>query len=770
MALMHNHFLQRETVAFAFVASSLTGTRDLIDGVLPIFTPVLSQMAKRSAIFDADDFAKNVTNSLHIPMKPLVASALKPKLVRAGFLKQRRGRSDIYTIESQAFQSHGGHVNVDMLQEKFNKLLDDFCLFMREQSAEGTIPSDDDIKEGFRKRILTLEFLNVIEPDASNRSQPEIFEMEQFLDAKHEEKSAWEQEVYLDLKTAEFVESIKNNSEKTKILEMLVKGTLIAEVVFSLVPRSDSAQLLRDVSVVVDAPLLLNRLDLSAVSEDVGYATDLFDMMRYSQVRICAFTHSLSEMERILETAIKDQGDTSFREREGGGWNARPLLGERLARDNKTHMRAIRASKNIRGAVEELGVTIINSNECRSNDYLCHCDTDMESVLQHALSGWNRGYKATEADAASVATTMRLREGNNPMSIVEAQWLFLTSSHLMAKNANGLLHGKGLISSLGIPPVMTDRELAASLWFSAGSSNDTMLSKYARDKIVALCSATLEPHGGITSKIRAILAEMGMEDQLENFKVFMGSDRARHFIMLESRGNPSNITCETVMGYLDMMRRKMTDEDTKEATAQTAAQKDAERQASEKLLKERIAISEQKAVENASERDTWRDSAKSEKERAEDLSAQIKASERERQTIADARDDLRQKMLENEEHRWEAFRNSIDKILNECHAEVALKIGVGFGVFSGMIPLLIAPEMGGLLGMAVGLTVGGAAWKTAASTKWGKRILYRRLVAKKAHIRIHDMASALGISRDDHQIIDDDKDGIKIVRKNSPLQ
>ena len=225
---MPNQILSRETISFSFIATGITQSGDVIDGVIPIFTPILRQMAENSSVFVPQDFASTFTKSYGLPMTPLVAQSLAPKMVNAGFLVPRTGHPDSFVICTSSISSQEmDNIGVGELQKQFDELLDEFCLYVRQYAAEENIPpKSQDIKDGFRKRILTLDFLNAM---SSSWKMPQdapldMTDIETSMDTTAHTSVC---EFYLDVLSASFIWSLRDESpQKFQILESLVKGTL----------------------------------------------------------------------------------------------------------------------------------------------------------------------------------------------------------------------------------------------------------------------------------------------------------------------------------------------------------------------------------------------------------------------------------------------------------------------------------------------------------------------------------------------------------------
>ena len=75
---------RRELIAYALVREEYERTGDITHGLMPIFSPLLQEQAGK--LFAAKALATSVEETYGIPMAPLAAEGIAPKLEKAGIL------------------------------------------------------------------------------------------------------------------------------------------------------------------------------------------------------------------------------------------------------------------------------------------------------------------------------------------------------------------------------------------------------------------------------------------------------------------------------------------------------------------------------------------------------------------------------------------------------------------------------------------------------------------------------------------------------------
>ena len=692
-----------ELIALAFAVDAFAEKGDVIDGLLPMFGPVLSRVAAASSAsamagnlsetlgsgepvaIERKDFSRKFSEQIHsyygIPMNPLVADSLVKKLVSAKMLALEDSRLTI--IHSN------GNGNNQLIPNEVENLLDEFVDFVRQKyptTDEIAKMSDKDLKTACMERMKTEDILRATDVSGGKKNPAlEMEDLEQQIDDLRPSNKRM-----FDILWVWYIEFLRDGfPEKHAVLMKVVRGILIAEVIFSI-QKPGSKDLLRNVSVVIDAPLLLDALGLGS-PEYHGYAKDLFEMMHLGGVQMRVFDHSLIEMENVIRTTM-----SAVRRGEGFG-----PLAERLQGNTVEQGRALIVQNNAREAVEDrLKVKVIESDEHDIEEYHQYCHPDIMGPLRYDIGGLNVSptFDKRDMDAKSVVATLRLRRGISSASMVDAGWFFVTKNEPLAKNANRFLRGKKLIKPGHVPPVVTAREMAGYIWFSAGIPADK-IRKIAESDLIARCSAVLEPGQDIRTNLRTVLQHLDDPQMREEYISMLGDKRARVCLMVETMGNPAAIVPGNVMELGEKMRQSIIEKAVAQKASEIEAQKVSE------ILRERGQMEKERSefqqqlddyARKTSDLHEKVDMAVRDKEKAESVAQSAEQQVAEIKCLRESekreRDNQLIKVLESESNR----------IFARLRAGGAVAVGlIGGGMVAGCISLFSE------WGMAASLLSGG---------------------------------------------------------------
>ena len=691
-----------ELIALAFAVDAFAEKGDVIDGLLPMFGPVLSRVAAASSasamagnlsetlgsdesvVMGRRDFSHKFSKQIHsyygIPMNPLVADSLVEKLVSAKMIALEGNRLKI-------IHSDGDGDN-QLIPNEVEKFLDEFVGFVRQEyptTDEIANMSDKNLKVACMERMKTEDILRATDVSGGKKNTaPGMEDLEQQINDSHPSNKRM-----LDILWVRYIEFLREEfPEKYAVLMKIVRGILIAEVMFSI--QKPGSKDLRNVSVVIDAPLLLDALGLSS-SEYYGYAKDLFEMMHLGGFQICVFDHSLTEMENVIRTTISNV-------RRGKGFGP---LAERLQGNTVEQTKALYVQNNAREEVENrLKLRVIESDEHDTEEHHQYCSPDILGPLRYDISGLNvsRGFDEREMDAQSVVATLRLRRGISAASMVDAGWFFVTRNEHFSKNANRFLRSKRLIKSVHVPPVVTAREMAGYIWFSAGIPADKM-RKVVESELIARCSAVLEPGQDITTKLRAVLQHLDDAQMREEYISMLGDKRARVCLMVETMGNPAAIALENVRELGEKMRQSVIQKAVAQKASEVEAQKTSE------ILRERGQMEK--------ERSEFQQQLDDYARKTSDLHEKVDVAVRDREKAEGVAESAEQKIAEinrlresekreRDNHLIKVLESESNKIFARLRAGGAVAVGlIGGGMVAGCISLFSE------WGMAASLLSGG---------------------------------------------------------------
>jgi hypothetical protein len=527
----------RELIAFAYVEEEYTRSGDIVRGLMPLFAPLLA--GRESRIFDPELFAKSVQETYDIPMSPLVAEGLIPQLAKAGLLSTDPGEPHTYRVAE--FQYEGPPQSDS---EAFELLLDHFVTFSQSSLTRiGLSIAPSDLKGGLLKRMTDLNFLTFLSRPDRNYFKGKMLSL---TSDNHVPETPADPQQALDILCAEFAfHASEVDSGKFELLSRLTKGALVSEVVLTLQTPSADADL-RGVTIVLDGPLILDYFDLST-KELKEYSDALFDLITKAKLRKATFTHTLDEMVGTIRAPLEamQRGEQPY-----------GPLGTRI-RHNSSHLAYARAM--LSGLPEMLSsheITLVDATRFETSERKKFCPEAVEDSLRNEFGLNPDSFERRSRDAHSIATVVRMRaSATHPRSLPQAGVVMVTRNLAIEETARRVLIFKRLIERDDFPPVLTDRQLAGLLWFAVGGN----LGAISRTKLIANCSAALNPRNDITSKLKQYLFESDPM-KAEALTALMRDQRARRSLMHETLGFAIGVTRDNADYLLERMRIATADE------------------------------------------------------------------------------------------------------------------------------------------------------------------------------------------------------------------
>ena len=712
----------RKLAAIAFIADDYARTNNPVSGLMPIFGSLLSQMEMK--VLEPMTFAHQVRVEYGLQMNPLVVRALCPEMEKSGWLVRHGTSDETYTVQQNKVSPH--KVNVEGVEE----VLEGFSKHVQNKYSANITQTGQALKTTFLRNMMTESMLSNLgsmrknaswsktisapDPSAPDPSAPDTVE--------HNDKML--EEHMIQFACCEYTDMLRETDpEKFMTLGKIIRGALIAEAIISI-RRPASPDLLQQVTVIIDGPLLLDKLDLSS-SEAKRYANDLFDLMNRSKVQKCVFQHSIEEMERTLSTTLAAVRDCS-------GYGPLAL---KVSYDPSEMTVAQGMEGNLQSKVEKLGIKIIDSVARFNSEDPFHAE-HWGALMAH-VCGSMQSPEAKDADNASAILTLRMRESNNSSSssVVNTKWMFVTKNQKLAKYGNRYFMNHGLLNEKDTPPIFTDLKLAAFLWFCTDMSHG-QLEEMLNSKLIATCSAVREPEGGLIPKILHLLRKDPDKQKLLSEIVL--EKCVRYFLSSKAMREGVSITSKNVDDYYGGALQAFADN--------VRAEVDSEKN----IAEERLAQESEAARILREQVESGRKELMRAKEKAQ--AAQQNADAKARES-----DKLKLEMREREARHWEKFREAAVKAFEKCHAKVAWIIGAAVGLIAAGILFTFFPKVGEIhvpliWGGVVGLVVGLSTWQVVMRVKWVKLFLYRRFVEKMFRWRVLEIAKDMDISQDNFEI------------------
>ncbi|NOZ09593.1 MAG: hypothetical protein GXP09_00890 [Gammaproteobacteria bacterium] len=510
--------LPRNLVAYALVRDDYVQSGDLLQGLMPLFEPILAE--QRGRIFDPTAFAREVTSRYDIPMAPLVAEGLVADMTHARLLQMEGDQhTAVYRVTKKLKP-----LKDSACAERLQSIISDFLGFSKKHLKDANREiSQEKLETGLFERFKTSDFLGIVE-----QGEGEIEDTDREM----------ADERAIDILCAEFVLSL--SEQDLELLVSVIKGALIAELVLSLQARPTDLEILSNVSIVWDGPLLLDLLNLNT-PELFQYATDLLELIKKTEMRSVAFRHYYREMVSIIEMAIQSVNQNAVQSQ---------MVGQRIKADRDRFVGAQHLIGNLQTEIERRGFKTLLASDYVSQKYLQYCSRDLEDKIRNNLGYLHEKLEARERDALTVATTIRLRgRQRNPKTLSKAGWVFVTRNRVLAERSRKTLLMEKEFQETDFPVVISDRQLAGLLWLAVGGN----LGSLSKKRLIANCMRVLTPGAQVVRKMMEVLNETSTEDT-ETFKTLVNDERVRRRLTVQTIGGPPTITPQNARQNMDELK------------------------------------------------------------------------------------------------------------------------------------------------------------------------------------------------------------------------
>ncbi len=249
------------------------------------------------------------------------------------------------------------------------------------------------------------------------------------------------------------IEESKTGSPVFNDIVTIIKGNFVAKAIFfDNNAGSDFNEKLKDVTLILDAPVMLKLLGLKDTGAN-NAATELTRLLP-KKIKLRYFPENLDELESIIRSYIHGLS---------GGRNSALTLeyfDENIysAEDVESYYATLRQRlRNI--SVDEFENDIEFKQE-----YCIDCE-GLKDFL-HERMVYNKE-KALENDVDSIMKIRFLRKGISPKSFIDCKYIFVTS------NTNLCFYAKTFLKENGLGSVITDTDLTVLLWMLGEKPNSS---------------------------------------------------------------------------------------------------------------------------------------------------------------------------------------------------------------------------------------------------------------------------------------------------------
>lgn len=572
--------IDRPLITYAFLAQTNPDSVDLLSGLTPIFKPIARDWAGQ--IFDPKQFAQRVEELYRISIHPWAVDDLARRMEIVGLLKKTHETQHAISYSYAAIDDEFNEVSeadVRLVVQRFIEYARPLC-----ENHELTL-SDSQLESAFFKQIISMDFhAALLKPKQAATTSKTLLSTKKVnnntIDPEQEDKS-------LAILCAGFIISMFNHdSEIYDLILRIATGAMVAEAVLNIQSPEGAANL-NQIKIILDAPLVMRLLDLYEPSAR-DYAKALCEQLIAHGASLKVFSHSIDEIRETIDATV-----VSWEQGNGKGVLAR-RLGIRTYRQYVTSLR-----NDIEGELHRHNIATVNPPS--SKDSYLFFSQEQESGVFSRLGHYGNAL-ARERDAASIAAVMRLRRGRRvSMSKVHfSQHIFVTSNPRVAEAAKDCAIDFKLLYESEVPPAFTDRYMASLLFVMFGGKG----KEITHYQLLANCAAALEPQSEIMASMHRFLSELDPV-RANHFRAVMTDDRASQHLMQLTLGEVCISSTEDAVSLLNALQEQY--------------EEDARRRYDQQLTELKLE-SREELTKQASE---YKEALKVEKERLDNLQAEI---------------------------------------------------------------------------------------------------------------------------------------------------
>lgn len=504
----------REAITFAFIASAFEEGKGALHGLTPLFGSCVARQAGR--LYEPSTISQMLKDTFELDVSPLVVNSMVSALVDAGYL-----------VVVESVDKHGAIYRCVAPEKsadanKIEQQIDDlFCQFrafaeaeLRKSKLEATTNMLDSV---LLKSLVHPEVLEVT-LSGLERAKPRQLTLKKATAA-----SVTSVEEALRFLCADFIDqTMKSDSDLMGALVRASWGALVSQVVLEL-QRPDAPTDFRSVNVLIDAPIILDALDVGE-QNSTEYAKELIGLLRHAGIVPKVFSHSIDEMRAILGTTINNIDL---------GYDVSGPIATRIRKrpHDLAHIRLVFSSLDAR--VESLGIIVQDNGSYESPALEAVFPQKLIDDLRVWISGDEIHLHVDRdlRDAMSVGYAVRLRGASPATSLSCSGAVFVSKNRNVISTTKRFIADKKLAPAFAVPIVLTDEQLAGIIWFSAGNPSDEVGQKLTQLKLAANCAKAIQPSPGLIESMRHFLAD---SDALSEFEALLRSDRSAVCLVRET--------------------------------------------------------------------------------------------------------------------------------------------------------------------------------------------------------------------------------------------
>lgn len=533
--------ISRPLITFAFVKSEFEKTGDIVQGLMPLFAPIIKKNARKD--FSPKEFSKEVNRYYGIELHPYVAEDWAVRLCESGYLHAvEQGGNNIRYINR----------NIDLPEPSINiiqidKIIDEFVTYIESGLIESTIKIDrEKIESSIFERLTTMEFLNALRKKAAYKPPDNTLRISSTGTEGQKENHVDALEAKLDsLCASHALRLLRHKPADFELLSAIASGALVSEVVLGLRIPPSPGKIAKNLSVYLDAPLVIDALGI-ADDEECECARMILKELVELGGTLCMFRRSVDELSHVIAAALQSHNN---------GDRSNSSIGRRLATDQLNIIRIRSILKDLEGALANHSIKIVSFDDEYSDLYK-HFPEEREKELVSIIRPFAGKYFPRATDARSVANVVRLimsepKKGD----LFSAKAVFITKNSGLVRDANYFFRREHFLSEEQAPLFLTDRYTAGLILIAKGGKGDDV----PRRKLIANCTAALTPDQDVVDRMISTLNEIDTT-KAEEFEALIVDDRCAFYMMERSLGDADSVNPDNALRIFEEVRLATSEE------------------------------------------------------------------------------------------------------------------------------------------------------------------------------------------------------------------
>ncbi|NOI91768.1 hypothetical protein F0235_15130 [Vibrio splendidus] len=494
--------LSKHMFHFALVHEQFAETGDLVRGLLPLFTPLLSDLEGKE--FIPEKFCKEINTTYGLEMHPYVAEDLAPKLVEAGVLTiiNERNKGKRYYIDSIP------KIDNAKLQSDIQKIFNEYEKHAKKNLKRAKVAGPNvDYSNEFISRLVQIDtFVEKYDP-----SKIKKYKCSDILDYTF----FW------------FVNVIEEQGGELKeVLNKAYSGCILSEVVLSIKEPSITNGSINGKNFYIDAPILLNIL---------GFNDD------YSVQCSRQLINKILEEGGVLTTTENyiDEAQTSIRIALSNRDRKQPRVSslDHYLFKNPSKIIDVRTAQNsVKDILSQQYNFNVNHNYINISSYASNLHA---SALKEKLStelSWYSNEVALYNDVESITYVVANHGYSSIKNIADSKSFLISPNESLIKSANKVLYTLRTFTKPDMTPLLSEKKLAVLLWVISGGVGQDITSL----TLVSSCARAFEMHKEVFYKVKEFLKNLP-EEKVRDYERIVCNDRVFNYLIDEVGSNYNQI-------------------------------------------------------------------------------------------------------------------------------------------------------------------------------------------------------------------------------------